>query len=241
MHLFFSEIKLKKFRQCALLQFLGQWRIRFWCSAWSICSIADSHRHCIRLTSRPFAVPARRYRDEWRSGSYFSRHRWSCNFRSVAVKTWEEIVVLRDPFSVVGWDFVARKKIIQKRRGFLIVNGKLRYPDIILVLLVVSLISVQLTKWVLDVGNVQNTEPQTEQDVKNNSDKSSFIKVLVPVAQEQQRRHHVFQALLWRRLLWNPIGEEANFLPSITTCLESKAIRQAACCWRRRNMSMDSG
>ena len=72
---------------------------------------------------------------------------------------------------------MARKKNYpKKKRGFLIVNGKLRYPDIILVLLVVSLISVQLTKWVLDVGNVQNTEPQTEQDVKNNSDKSSFIK-----------------------------------------------------------------
>ena len=91
---------------------------------------------------------------------------------------------------------MARKKNYpKKKRGFLIVNGKLRYPDIILVLLVVALISVQLTKWVLDVGNVQNTEPQTEQDAKNNSDKSSFIKVLVPVAQEQQRQHHVFSSI----------------------------------------------
>ena len=91
---------------------------------------------------------------------------------------------------------MARKKNYpKKKRGFLIVNGKLRYPDIILILLVVALISVQLTKWVLDVGNVQNTEPQTEQDAKNNSDKSSFIKVLVPVAQEQQRRHHVFSSI----------------------------------------------
>lgn len=91
---------------------------------------------------------------------------------------------------------MARKKNYpKKKRGFLIVNGRLRYPDIILVLLVVALISVQLTKWVLDVGNVQNTEPQTEQEAKNNFDKSSFIKVLVPVAQEQQRRHHVFSSI----------------------------------------------
>ena len=109
---------------------------------------------------------------------------------------------------------MARKKNYpKKKRGFLIVNGKLRYPDIILVLLVVALISVQLTKWVLDVGNVQNTEPQTEQDVKNNSDKSSFIKVLVPVAQEQQRRHHVFSSITLAQ-----------------AALESKAIRQTACC-----------
>ncbi len=91
---------------------------------------------------------------------------------------------------------MARKKTYpKKKRGFLIVNGELQYPDIILILMVVSLISVQLTKWVLDAGNVQNTEPQTEQNAESISDKSSFIRALVPVAQEQQRKHHVFSSI----------------------------------------------
>ena len=126
---------------------------------------------------------------------------------------------------------MARKKNYpKKKRGFLIVNGKLRYPDIILVLLVVALISVQLTKWVLDVGNVQNTEPQTEQDLKTTLINQASSKCSYLLLKSSKDGIMFFQALLWRRLLWNLIGEEATFLPSITTCLESKAIRQAACC-----------
>lgn len=84
----------------------------------------------------------------------------------------------------------------KRRRGFLIRGGRLQYPDVILLLLLVSLVSVQLTKWVLDAGGAQSPgNPQIERTSADSSDRTRFIKALVPVAQQEEREHHVLASI----------------------------------------------
>ena len=84
----------------------------------------------------------------------------------------------------------------RKRRHFLINNGKLQYSDIILLLILVSLVSVQLTKWVLTAGANQSTNPQTSQVEKiNTKTRAGFIQKLVPIAQNEQREHKILPSI----------------------------------------------
>ncbi|GEN48289.1 glycoside hydrolase family 73 protein [Ligilactobacillus pobuzihii] len=65
-----------------------------------------------------------------------------------------------------------------------------RWPDLILVVLLVTLVSIQTIKWF----DKHDETPKVEQTAGEKS-KQEFIKELVPSAQKQQRQHHVFTSI----------------------------------------------
>ena len=180
----------------------------------------------------PFA-DARRYRQRMGvSGSYFSRHRWSCNFRSVAVKT--QLVVLRIVQN--AWYVCGTQKQLSKKEERLsdCQSASFGNPDIILVFTgrFVNQRSIdEVVFWMLETFKIPNPNKRNRMLKTTLVDQASSKCSYLLLRSSSKDGIMFFQALLWRRrLLWNLIGEEANFLPSITTCLESKAIRQTACC-----------
>lgn len=66
-----------------------------------------------------------------------------------------------------------------------------RWPDLILAVLLITLVSVQTIKWI--DHHVQET-PKVEQTSQTKS-RQAFIKQLVPSAQKQQRQYHVFASI----------------------------------------------
>lgn len=66
-----------------------------------------------------------------------------------------------------------------------------RWPDLLLAVLLVTLISVQTIKW---IDLYDNKGPKVEQTSQTKSRKA-FIKELVPSAQKQQRQNHVFASI----------------------------------------------
>lgn len=75
------------------------------------------------------------------------------------------------------------KRRTSKRRG-------VKLPDLILIVLLVTLISVQTIKWI-----DQRQEPARIERESPQQTKTDFIKQLVPSAQKQQRQYHVFASI----------------------------------------------
>ena len=85
------------------------------------------------------------------------------------------------------------KKTVKKRRKkakfkFLYVNGKLRLPDLLLVVILLSLLFVQLIKW---SGVNNNTQMTKIEDVK----KEEFVEKIAPIAQDEQQKYHIFASI----------------------------------------------
>ncbi|KRN05787.1 lysozyme [Liquorilactobacillus sucicola DSM 21376 = JCM 15457] len=86
-----------------------------------------------------------------------------------------------------------RKKTNRKKKGFLIVNGKLQITNVLVLVLVISLLTVQVMNWLGKYSTSDNNDADTTQI--NDNTKRNFINQILPVAQKEQRQHQLLTSI----------------------------------------------
>ncbi|KRL00293.1 glycoside hydrolase family 73 protein [Liquorilactobacillus capillatus] len=86
-----------------------------------------------------------------------------------------------------------KRKSRQRKKGFLVVNGKLQLTNLLVLFLVLSLGIIQLVSWLDKSSEPQNTTTDTTQI--NDRTKRNFINQILPIAQEEQKQYKLLTSI----------------------------------------------
>nr|WP_057876935.1 glycoside hydrolase family 73 protein [Liquorilactobacillus aquaticus] len=86
-----------------------------------------------------------------------------------------------------------KRKSSRKKRGFLLVNGKLQLTDALVLVLIISLLTVQAMNWLGKYSTSDDNNIDTTQFSDNT--KRNFINQILPIAQTEQKKHQLLASI----------------------------------------------
>ncbi|WP_338040552.1 glycoside hydrolase family 73 protein [Liquorilactobacillus uvarum] len=86
-----------------------------------------------------------------------------------------------------------KRKVSRKKKGFLVVNGKLQITNVLVLVLIISILTVQVMNWLGKYSSSDNNNVNTAQI--SDATKRNFINQILPIAQSEQKKYQLLSSI----------------------------------------------